>query len=101
MSTECTHVLAFVPGYLASPPQEDGWWDLVTFAEYESGNFPDRNPDSVDWPRDTGLKVLHRWVAERLGWCVTLEERTATIWRPWPPRLPSREPVYYVWQVAA
>jgi hypothetical protein len=71
--------------------------DLVTLTEYKSGNFPDHNPDSVDWPRDADPCLLHHWVADRLGcWRVTLEEGTARIWRPWPPRLPTREPVYYV-----
>jgi hypothetical protein len=97
MSVTLTHVLAWVPGYLAVPPRAVGWWDLVTLAEYKSGNFPDRNPDSADWPRDADPCLLHHWVADRLGcWRVTLEEGSARIWRPWPPRLPTREPVYYV-----
>ena len=101
MRLTVTHVLEWVPGYLAVPPRPGGWWDLMTIDEYKSGKPPERNPDSLDWPRDTGstgpgFLALHRWVAERLGWHVTLEEGTVTMWRPWPPRLPSREPVYYV-----
>ena len=102
---ECTHVVAWVPGYLTEPPSAEGWWEMLTIDQFDSGNMPDNNPWTMNWPRDTGttgngLLSLHRWVAERLGWRVTLEERTQTIWRRRWSR-GHREPVYYVWQVPA
>ena len=73
------YVLAFVPpdvyGRLRDRLTQLGWWELLTVADFETGNHA---PDdwTLDAPRDTPAASLAAWVREILGHPVELEAGT-------------------------
>lgn len=77
MSTQRTHVLRWVAPSLANPSLTEGRWELLPIDAYESGQ-PPRADWTTFWPRscastESGFLALHRWVAEHVGWNITLE----------------------------
>lgn len=90
-----THVLRWVP--------ECERWELLTCADHRTGRVAGEE-DRLLWPRDSastamGFQALHRWVAERLGWNITLQEQRGFTWSLSKPLRLERHPLYHVWAV--
>jgi hypothetical protein len=75
--TQRTHVLRWVAPSLADRSRTEARWELLPIDAYESDQSP-REDWTTFWPRNcastkSGFLALHRWVAERIGWNITLE----------------------------